>query len=200
MKIASSSIPTPYGYCENLDPIALKSCAVCYSQVSNYDYLSNCKLVTAMPFSSRYVLLKNHISISSQSSYFSLRMANCPPHRLSRQRLPGLHPQSSCQLLDGRPELIIGPFQPKQTCHWHCHSCRSPPCPARLTSPLVLQTTPTRQTKKHPNLFPRLPTLRTPKRKGHHIARITLAKFSDGVPSEPHAAAAPQPLLPKYPP
>lgn len=43
VNFANSSTPTPYGFCEKLDPLAFKNCAVCYAQLSKHDYLSNCQ-------------------------------------------------------------------------------------------------------------------------------------------------------------
>lgn len=39
----NSTTPTPYGYCEDLDSVAFTNCAMCYAQVTDHDYLSNCK-------------------------------------------------------------------------------------------------------------------------------------------------------------
>lgn len=66
----NSTTPTPYGYCEDLDRIAFTNCAMCYAQVSDHAYLSNCKFYE---FSSSFPLIDtvtNPNSPQLQSSEF----------------------------------------------------------------------------------------------------------------------------------
>lgn len=62
----NSTNPTPYGYCGDLDKVAFTNCAVCYAQVSDHDYLSNCRV----DVDSFLILIHLLITISDQSSDF----------------------------------------------------------------------------------------------------------------------------------
>lgn len=91
----NATTTTPYGYCEDLDTVAFTNCAVCYAQVTDHDYLSNCtsEFHFCLFFDLNQKLIHLLITIperSPQTPQLSLRMENHPPDEFPSYRIAGL--------------------------------------------------------------------------------------------------------------